>query len=44
MYGFLLNMQKSNKLILNSIVHCDIPGIVHIYSVDTLETAIVHPF
>ena len=24
MYGFMLNVQKSNNLILNSIVHCDI--------------------
>ena len=23
-YGFMLNVQKSNNLILNSIVHCDI--------------------
>ena len=36
MYGFMLNVQKSNNLILNSIVHCDI---VHISSVETLETA-----
>ena len=37
MYGFMLNVQKSNNLILNSIVHC-----VHISSVETLETAIVY--
>ena len=24
MYGFMLNVQKSSNLILNSIVHCDI--------------------
>ena len=24
MYGFMLNVQKSNNSILNSIVHCDI--------------------
>ena len=42
-YGFMLNVQKSNNLILNSIVHCDY--IVHISSVETLETAIVYtPF
>ena len=35
MYGFMLNVQKSNNLILN--IHCDI---VHISSVETLETAI----
>ena len=39
-YGFMLNVQKSNNLILNSIVHCDY--IVHISSVETLETAIVY--
>ena len=39
MYGFMLNVQKSNNLILNSIVHCDIS---HISSVETLETAIVY--
>ena len=40
MYGFMLNVQKSCNLILNSIVHCDY--IVHISSVETLETAIVY--
>ena len=46
MYGFMLNVKKSNNLILNSIVHCDIGPIVHISSVETLDTAIVyiHPF
>ena len=39
-YGFMLNVQKSNNLILNSTVHCDY--IVHISSVETLETAIVY--
>ena len=40
MYGVMLNVQKSNNLILNSIVHCDY--IVHISSVETLKTAIVY--
>ena len=35
MYAFMLNVQKSNNLILNSIVHCDI---IPISSVETLAT------
>ena len=38
-YGFMLNVQKSNNLILNSIVHCDI---LFTSPVETLETAIVY--
>ena len=41
-YGFMLNVQKSSNLILNSIVHCDIIIVYHISSVETLETAIVY--
>ena len=37
-YGFMLNVQKSNNLILSSIVLCDI---VHTSSLETLETVIV---
>ena len=48
MYGFMLNVQKSNNLILNSIVHCDILFTSVISTVETLDTAIVglyiHPF
>ena len=29
-YGFMLNVQKSNNLILNSIVHCDIVYCAHL--------------
>ena len=38
---FMLNVEKSDNVILNSIVHCDI---VHVSSVETLESAIVYPF
>ena len=40
MYGFMLNVQKSNNVILNSIVHCDILFTSPLWT--KLETAMVY--